>query len=174
MARVKLLEKDEVDPTTKDFYEKSVTATGRVLNLFKVLAHSPKICRDWNRMGTTILRKCKLDPKIRQIAIIRVGEHAQAQYELTAHRGIGLQTGLTQAQVDDIADWKGSENFSDQELTILEFTDQVVLDYKATDETYAKISEFLSPQEIVELTVTIGFYGMVTRTLETFQIDMEK
>ena len=76
MARLKLLEKDEVDPIAREIYEKAEASSGKVLNLFKVLAHSPKIVRDWNRLGTTLLYKGTLAADIRELAIIRVGELA--------------------------------------------------------------------------------------------------
>jgi alkylhydroperoxidase family enzyme len=142
--------------------------------LFKVLAHSPKICRDWNRMGATILLKGKLSHKLRELAIVRVGELAQASYELIAHRRIGLQTGLTQSHIDDIGDWQSSDNFDEVERAVLQYTDEVALDVRASDATFAAVQKHFDEQKIVELTVAIGFYGMVCRTLEALQVDLEK
>ncbi len=53
MARVRLLEKEEADLMVKEIYQKVEDGGGRVINLLKALAHSPKICRDWNRLGIT-------------------------------------------------------------------------------------------------------------------------
>ena len=173
MARVKILQKDEVEPIAREMFQKSEDTTGGVINLFRVLAHSPKICRDWNRMGTTILMKGELDKRLMELAIVRVGELAKAEYELTAHRALGMRFGLTQAQIDAVADWKSASVFDELESLVLQYTDEVALDYRASDETYAKLEEHFSQREIVELTVTIGFYGMVARTLEALQIDLE-
>ena len=57
MARLPLLEKSEVDPIARELFQKQEDSSGRILNLFKLLAHSPKIVRDWSRLGTTLLRK---------------------------------------------------------------------------------------------------------------------
>lgn len=173
MARVKILQKDEVEPIARDMFQKSEDTTGGVINLFRVLAHSPKICRDWNRMGTTILMKGELDRKLMELAVVRVGELAQAEYELAAHRALGMRFGLTQAQIDAVADWKSASVFDEVESIVLQYTDEVALNYRVSDETYAKIEEHFSQRDIVELTVTIGFYGMVARTLEALQIDLE-
>jgi alkylhydroperoxidase family enzyme len=174
MARVKLLGNNEVDPIARELFEKTEASSGRVMNLFRALAHSPKIVRDWSRMGTTILMKGKLSRKLLELAIIRVGDLGQAEYELTAHRRLGLQAGLTQAQIDDVGDWRNSSNFDDGELAILQYTDEVALDYRVSDDTFARIRKTLDEQEIVELTVAIGYYGMVCRTLEALQVDLEK
>jgi alkylhydroperoxidase family enzyme len=173
MARLKLLDISDVGPIAKEMYQKSIDATGKVINLFRVLSHSEKIARDWNRLGTTLLRKGKLPADLRELAIIRVGELAQSQYELTAHRAIGLNVGLTQSQIDVIGDWQGKEVFSDAELAVLQYTDEVALDIAASDESFDRLKNFFTSEQIVELTVNIGFYGMVVRTLESLQVDAE-
>jgi alkylhydroperoxidase family enzyme len=173
MARVKILQKDEVDPIAREMFQKSEDTTGRVLNLFRVLAHSPKICRDWNRMGATILLKGELDKKLMELAVIRVGELAQAEYELIAHRALGMRFGLTQAQIDGVGEWKDAAVFNEVESLVLQYTDEVALNIRASDETFAQLEKHFNQREIVELTVVIGFYGMVTRTLETLQVDLE-
>lgn len=174
MARVKLLEIDEVDPIAKQMFQRSLDDTGRVINLFKTLAHGPKICRDWNRMGATLLYKGVLSRKLQELAIIRVGHICRAPYELAAHNRIGLEVGLTQEQVNDIADWTDSDHFDEAERATLQYTDEVSRDVRVSDETFAEIERHFSQREIVELTVSIGFYNMVCRVLEPLQIDMEK
>ena len=173
MARVKILQKDEVEPIAREMFQKSEDTTGRVINLFRVLAHSPKICRDWNRMGTTILMKGELDRRLMELAVVRVGELAQSEYELTAHRALGMRFGLTREQIDAVADWKNASVFDELESLVLQFTDEVTLNIRASDVTFAELEKHFSQREIVELTVTIGFYGMVARTLETLQVDLE-
>jgi len=174
MARLKLLEKNDVDPDTRALFQKQEDSSGRILNLFKVLAHSPKIVRDWSRLGTTLLRKGKLADDLRELAIIRVGELANSAYELTAHRAIGLSAGLSQEQVNDVANWQDSSHYNEAEQAVLKYTDEVAIDVRASDETFAELQQHFSSQEIVELTVSIGYYGMVVRALEPLQVDLEE
>jgi alkylhydroperoxidase family enzyme len=168
-----LLQKDETEPIATAMFQKSEDSTGGVLNLFRVLGHSPKICRDWNRMGTSILMKGDFPKKLLELAIIRVGEIGQAPYELTAHRALGMRFGLTQEQINDIGDWKPSSQFDEDERLVLQYTDEVALNYRVPDVLFSQIAERFNEKEIVELTVAIGFYGMVARTLEALQVDME-
>ncbi len=173
MARVKLLEKQDADPMVKEIYQKIEDSGSEVINLLKALAHSPKICRDWNRMGITLLLKGDLSPKLRELAILRVGALSRATYEWTKHVPMALAAGAVQAQVNTLMDWENSKEFNDQERAVLRYTDEVSQDIRASDDTFSKIREFLTQQEIIELTVTIGYYGMVCRTLESLQIELE-
>ena len=173
MARLKLLEIDEVEPIAREMFQRSIDDTGRVINLFKALAHSAKIVRDWNRLGTTLLYKGKLGADLRELAILRVGELAHSAYELAAHRAIGRNVGLSAEQVAAVAEWQDATVFSEQERAVLRYTDEVALNVAASDAAFAGVQAFLSPEQIVELTVSIGYYGMVVRVLESLQVDQE-
>jgi alkylhydroperoxidase family enzyme len=173
MARVRLLEKEDAEPMVKQIFQKTEDSGGEVINLMKALAHSPKICRDFNRMGITLLLKGDLSPRLRELAILRVGDLARANYEWTKHVPIALQAGAAQAQIDELPNWTQSSQFDAQERAVLQYTDEVARKIKASDDTFKKIAEFLSEKEIIELTVTIGYYGMVCRVLETLEIQLE-
>lgn len=173
MARVKLLEKMDVDPTVAKVYQKFEDDGRKVLNLLKALAHSPKILRDFSRMGITLLFKGDLSPDLRELAILRVGNLAQANYEWTQHVPIALRAGVNQKQIDALSDWNTATVFNDRQRAVLKYTDEVSQNIRAADETFAAIQEFLSEKEIIELTVTIGYYGMVSRILEALQIELE-
>ena len=173
MARVKLLGKEDVDPMVKAVYQKFEDNGREVLNLLKALAHSPKILRDFNRMGITLLFKGDLSPRLRELAILRVGNLAQANYEWTQHVPIALQAGADQEQIDALSDWKAETVFNDQERAVLQYTDELSQNIRAADDTFAGVQEFLSEKEIIELTVTIGYYAMVCRILEALQIELE-
>jgi len=173
MARVKLLEKEEVEPMAREIYQKVEDSGSEVINLFKALAHSSKIFRDFNRLGITLLLKGDLSPRLRELAILRVGDLARANYEWTKHVPIALEAGASQGQIDDLPNWADSTQFDEQERAVLQYTDEVARNIKASDGTFKKIAEFLSQKEIIELTVTIGYYGMVCRVLETLEIQLE-
>lgn len=173
MARVTLLEKEDVDPTTREMYQKIEDSGGEVINLLKALAHSPKICRDWNRLGITLLLKGDLSPKLRELAILRVGDLARANYEWTKHVPMALMAGASQEQIDALPNWADASCFDDKEQAVLQYTDEVALNIRASEDTFQKITVFLSQKEIIELTTTIGYYGMVSRTLESLQIELE-
>ena len=68
----------------------------------------------------------------------------------------------------------GREVFSDLERTVLRFTDEVALNVKGSRETLAALKKHLGSTEIVELILSIGFWGMVARLLETTEVDLEE
>jgi 4-carboxymuconolactone decarboxylase len=173
MARVTLVQKDQAHPIMREVFKTTEKHGFKVLNLFKALANSPKIGRDFIRLGTAILFKGQLSPLLRELAILRVANLTDANYEWTQHVAIALSCGVSKEQIDDIPDWKNSTRFNEKERAVLLYTDEVTQNIRTLDGTFSKIKDFFNEQEVVELTVTIGYYGMVSRVLETLQIELE-
>ena len=89
-----------------------------------------------------------------------------ARYEYKA----GLVTGETTDRDATIE----APVFSDNEKAVLRYTDDVVRNVKASDKTLKAVQSFLTPGAVVELTLTIGYYMMVCRLLETTGVEGEE
>src|SRR4030042_761735 len=81
MARVSFLAKEQAAPEIREMFQKMEDNGFRVLNLFKVMAHSPKVGRNFLRLGNAILFKGAVPPNLREMAILRVGHINQANCE---------------------------------------------------------------------------------------------
>jgi len=173
MARVRLLDKDEVCPEFQERFQK-VKESGRpVLNLFKVMAHSPQVGYRFLGLGNAILLKGVVPPHLRELAILRVGQINQAIYEWTQHVPIALRVGVRQTQIDALMHWEDSPEFDEREKAILKYTDEETKNIRVQDETFAAVRTILTEEGVVELTTTIGYYGMVCRILEVLQVELE-
>ena len=61
----------------------------------------------------------------------------------------------------------------DLQRLVVRFTDDVVHNVRASDETFRPLAERLPVRQLQELTVLIGYYMTVSRFLETFEVDLE-
>ncbi|ACL02392.1 Carboxymuconolactone decarboxylase [Desulfatibacillum aliphaticivorans] len=173
MARIPLLEKDQADPIMQELYERTEKGGFPVLNLFKAVAHSPKMGRDFLRLGTAILTKGDLDPILRELAILRIGYVNKAHYEFTQHVRIGKKVGVSDEQIQAVKDWKNAAIFTEEEKAVLDYTDDVNLNIRASEEKFQKIKDLFGDRIAVELTLTIAYYGAVSRILESLAIELE-
>lgn len=174
MARVSLLSNEQAPPEIREMFQKIEANGFRVINLFRVMAHSPKVGRYFLRLGNSILFKGAVPPNLRELAILRVGQINQAHYEYSQHVPIALRMGVRQEQIDALPDWETSRHFNEQERAVLRYTDEVTKNIRVKDDTFAAVRSFLNEEGMVELTTTIGYYGMVSRILEAFQIELEE
>jgi alkylhydroperoxidase family enzyme len=173
MARVSLLNKESASPEFQKTFNQITERNGRVLNLFKAMAHSPQVGFNFLRLGNAILFKGVIPPNLRELAILRVGHLNKANYEWTQHVPIALRAGVRQAQIDALPDWEHSSEFSDNERAILKYTDEETISIRVNEETFTAVRAIMTEEGIVELTTAIAYYGMVCRVLETLQVELE-
>jgi len=108
MARVSLLEKEQVAPSFREVYQSSEERSQEVLNIVKLLANCPQMGLDYMRFAGAVLRGEGVPMKLRELATLRVGSVAGADYEFLHHIPLGLIAGLTRKQIDNISTWEES------------------------------------------------------------------
>lgn len=168
MARI-----DYSDPASASERTREILGKNRNANIFRMMAHSPSYFEQYCRLGNAIRFKGELDPVIRELAITRTGILCKAPYEVVAHKRIGKGVGVTDEQNAALDDWKSAACFDEVQRAALAFTDEVVTMDRPTDATFDAIAARLSPAALVELQLSVGFYIMTSKFLETFGVDMQ-
>ncbi len=139
MARVSFVEKGQGHPMVEHRYRKMESQGQAVINLYKVLGHCPNIGLNWQRLANSLLKGEQLSPRLKELAVLRVGDLAEAEYQISKHFASALQAGLRKQQIDCIHNWESSKEFSDEERAVLAYTDEVERDIKVKDETFARL-----------------------------------
>lgn len=174
MARVGLLDEAQASEAFREIFRSIRDRGGNILNLFKAMSNSPQVGLQFLHLGNAILFKGIVPPALRELAILRVGHLNRAMYEWTQHVPIALRVGVRQAQIDALPDWENSSEFNGEERAVLRYTDEETLRIRVSEQAFTAVRGFLSDEGIVELTTTIGYYGMVCRILETLQVELEQ
>lgn len=141
------------------------------LNVFRMVANAEPAARGFLKMGNALLDRGTLSPTLREIAILRVGWLSKASYEVYQHERIGRDVGLSEEKLRAIHRGADAAEFDEHEKAVLRFTDDVVKNVKASDATFKPVAAFLDQEQMVELVLSIGFYMMVSRFLETLEVD---
>src|SRR5213080_2716411 len=168
MARVEYSDPARHNERTRDLLGKNRNA-----NIFRMMSHSPSYFEQYCRLGGAIRHKGELDPIVRELAITRTGILCEAPYEIVAHKRIGKNVGVTDEQNEALENWHAASCFDDTQRAALAFTDEIVRLNKPTEATFNAIAAKLTPGALVELQLSVGFYVMTSKFLETFAIDME-
>jgi len=143
------------------------------LNIFRMMAGGEGLLPAFLKLGNHLLFRTKLDPVLREIAIIRVGVLSKASYEVHQHEKIGRDIGMSDTLIRAIHAGPDDPAFDAMQKLVMRFTADVVHNVRAGDATFQPLLARLSLQELQELTITVGFYMMVSRYLETFGIEIE-
>lgn len=167
--RVQPLSLDELDAETRERF-----GQGPVLNIFRTLARHPALMKRWLVFGNHILAKSTLPPRERELVILRIGWLCRARYEWGQHVLIGRQAGLTDEEIDRIADGPDAPGWSELDRTLLRATDELHDDACVGDETWAALVAHYSTEQCMDLVFTVGQYNLVSMALNTFGVEPEE
>ena len=158
------------EPSVRGLAEQITAQRGSVLHLYRMLLHSPPVAAGWLRYLTAIRKECTLPGALRELIIMRVALLNGASYEAEQHAPIALAEGLSQKQLDALADWMASDLFDVRQRALLALTDSMTREIHVPDDVFSAARAEFDSRALVEAAATIAAYNMVSRFLEAFQI----
>lgn len=143
------------------------------LNVFLMIAHAkyPLLQDVFNSLRN--FANGELDPILREMAIVRTGLLCRADYEVHHHLTIARTLGIDEKKIESLSIGSTSPVFSEIEQLVLRFTEETILQGKATDETFKTAADHFSYGQLVELGLLIGSYFSTCSFLKNFEIDIE-
>ncbi len=168
MARIDYAGRETLDETTRAQLDGLAP-----LNIFAMMAHAPHLLKPFTGLGTAFLFKGVLDAVTRECAILRVGYLSGAGYETAQHEKIGRDLGMDDALIAAVKSGPGAHGLTAEQDMTLAFVDDLVANVKAGEATFRPVLEHFGPAGAQELTLVTGYYMMVCRFLETFEVDIE-
>jgi alkylhydroperoxidase family enzyme len=147
---------------------------GALINIYKLLLHSPTVCMNWFEHIGAIRWKTKLTPRLREIAIVRIAQAAKYAYALNQHvPRIAVSDGVSLEECEALKDWWPSKYFNEAERAALAYVDAMIAGPEVPDEVFDPLRKHYDEREIVELTVLVGTYLMHNRVFSALRVDLE-
>jgi len=168
MARLPYLDKADLPPEEQDLLARNI-------NLFRCLVHSPGGARAQHALGHYIRHKSKLDPRLREMAILQVGWVARSPYEWSHHVKIGYDFGVSDADIRAIIDDTAGRptGLDPVARLVLRAAREIAVGPGATEATFAELRRHFDNERLMDLVIIISFYCAVVRLLATLAIDVE-
>ena len=150
---------------------------GQLLNLDRMLLHSPAFARGWNGFLGAVRTELDLDPLLRELAICAVALLNHAQYEFAHHAPEFLAAGGSAMQLAALADIPAAVDdsalFSPAQRVTLAMAYEMTRRVKVNEAYFAAARAAMPPQQVVELVGVIATYNMVSRFLVALGVDIE-
>ena len=176
---ISYLSDDQVGPPDLVSAIKSRRAGGKLLNLDRILLHSPNFAKGWNGMFGAIRNQLSLPGKLRELAIMQIGVLNKAEYEWAQHEGEFLKAGGTREQLNALrhgaaAGASDPKLFDDAERMTLQLTREMTQKIEVSPATMKQARSLLPDAQVVELIGTISGYNMVSRFAVATGLDIEE
>jgi alkylhydroperoxidase family enzyme len=145
------------------------TATGTPGDYWTTFALVPDLLKMARRDLMGLLQPDRqLDPKLRELAIIRTGIVGDSRFEYSQHLKLARMVGIPEEKLAAIKGWTTSDLFSPVERAVMAAADEILARNLVEDETFAALQRHLSDAQILELFVVIGLWrmhGLIVRAL---------
>ena len=151
---------------------------GELLNLDRMLLHSPPFAQGWNSLLRQVRGHLTLPPRLQEMAICAVAALTCADYEFHHHAPEFLKTGGSAEELEVLRNFTGTGEelliFNAKERAILKLVIEMTGKIEVTDHTFEAVQRELGDQQqLVELIGVIATYNMVSRYLVALQIEPE-
>jgi len=168
VARLPYLTKDDLAPEDHD-----VVARGIWLN--RAMANSPGAARAFTGLGMYIRHKSKLDPRLRELAILQIGWLARSAYEWSHHVRIGKEFGCTDADIRAIGveSAGGDSGLEPLARLVLRGAREIHAGPGISAATFDALRPHLDNERLTDLVVTTAFYCGVVRILASLEVEVE-
>jgi len=168
MAIIKSLEKNQVNKTTQEIYNKFEQDSGNVPEWVKVMSHRPEILKEFVELFKVIMNEGKIEKKLKWKIAYVVSQTLKCKFCVDVTEKMLKKFGLTDELLRNIQDY---ENLSEQEKEILKLVKDITLDgHLDHPEILEKLKEKLDEKQLVEIVSVIGLFNYINRFNNTFFI----
>jgi alkylhydroperoxidase family enzyme len=144
-------------------------------NIRRAMANSPEGARLHGALAMFIRHKSRLDPRLREMAILQVGYTARCAYEYAHHVELAREFGVADDDIRAIAADSAGQPTGLDPLTraVLKAAREMTTGTALSDATHAVLKQSLDDERLVELVIAIAIYNSTVRVLDSLKVDLE-
>lgn len=143
---------------------------GGVRGPFRLLLNSPEIAGRTGRLGAYVRFESQLPGAVRELAILTTAREFDCAYEWAAHVPIAREEGVGEEVIEVVAARGSVTDLDEIESAIVRYGRELFREHSVSDGTYQSAADRFTDQQLVELTATMGYYGMIACTLNAFDV----
>jgi alkylhydroperoxidase family enzyme len=141
-------------------------------NLYRALANHPPLIAAWSEFSRVLRYDTRTPRPLRELVILRGAQMMRSEYEWAQHLAMARKSGVREAQIAALAQWRASAEFDAREKAALALGEAVTAG-RVSDEVYAEAMRQFDHHDYVELALVAAFYAMVGRMLDAMGVPLE-
>lgn len=170
MARMAYADLDALDAGTKAILATRRSPSG---NIFRMIANAGKVTGPYLNYGTELRKHLAIAIEIYEFAIVRVANLSRSAYVARQHEQFLRKNGVDEDKILALRMRPSLKHFTEAELAAIQFAEEVVLDVKVSDETFALAKKHYNEEQLMHLMLSTSHYMLACRIAETFEVDLQ-
>ncbi len=141
----------------------------RVVGPYPAWLQSPELARRARSLSEYLRFQSSPPKRLAELAIIITGRHWRAEFEFYAHAQLAREAGLEEPIIQAIAARERPDFSRPEDEIVYCLCTEMLESRRVTDATYKRAMDSFGLQIVVELIAIIGYYCMVSVTLNAFE-----
>ena len=162
---------EKKDPEIAAVFAEITASRGYVSNAFRSMAHAPEALRRFASVGDYARYHTRLSGRQREIVIITTARGTP--YALAHHGPLGIQVGLTRAEVDSLAAGVVPPTFGPADAALVNYVVEFTSGKPVAETTFQALRAVMSPREITDVSVTSAFFAALAMIITTMRVELE-
>jgi len=142
---------------------------GKVVGPYPAWLHSPELARRTRSLSEYLRFQSTPSKRLAEIAILITGRHWRAEFEYYAHAQLARNAGVQETIIEAIAAGKRPDFPEPDDEIVYDLCTEMLETRRITDATYKRAVDAFGLQMVVELIAIMGYYCMVSITLNAFE-----
>lgn len=143
------------------------------MHLFTVLGQHRALFRAFWIYSGQLLGRGKLSLSDKELVVLRVAHLRNSKYELQQHTQLGRKRGVDNALQDRIFAGPDAEGLTDRQRAMLRAVDEFVTRRDVSDDTFARLANYLDSQQIIEFCALAAHYDGIAAILATLRVPLD-
>lgn len=173
-SRLQRIEREDCPAEFLSDYDEVLKTRGMetMPNVFSLLANSPGAMAAVCPVGAHVRYATKFDDALREYTILTVAQELRCVYEWVHHRVVAAKIGAPQDMLNKVGTPAIEEEPGEIGLAT-KYARLLTRNEEITDEMVDALKETFGTEGFVDLTIMIGYYGMLARFINTVKIPIE-
>jgi len=140
-------------------------------DLVRVTYRNPEMHRGFASLSGRVHSASHLPARTRELIVLAVAAHLGAAFEWEQHEPMARRAGVTDEEISglEIGDLEVLDGVERAAVTFALAVDDRTVD----DDTWAAASEHLTDEELLDITLLAGFYGLASRLVLAVDLTSE-
>ncbi|MCX6461081.1 MAG: carboxymuconolactone decarboxylase family protein [Actinobacteria bacterium] len=147
-----------------------IDSSGALEGPFNGYLHQPALGAVLQDLGDAMRDDASLTSRARELAILVVAAHCNADFARYAHEAIGRAVGLTDVEMAGVRDRRYEVIVNPFERAVVDTTDQLASRGDLSDAECAAVVEKLGEAMLLELLTLVGFYSLLILQMRVLRV----
>jgi 4-carboxymuconolactone decarboxylase len=173
LPRIPLPTLDTMTPDQRVVYEKVVSGPREAMvGPLRAALHCPELADRWQSLGVLLRYQTSIPARLSELVILVTARRWNSQIEWYIHAEAARKAGVPDRVIEAIRQGDSPEFEGSEEAAVYEYAREIQVSGQVSERIYEKVLGRLGIVGVVELTAIVGYYTMVSMTLNAHEIPL--